>query len=541
MAEIKEIGATAVEDVDVSHLHHRTAGAKEEMVLSVALTDAVAKDNISMTSKSILKLYGILSVITFACCMNGYDGSVMSSLNAMDTWHDYFNVGTVGSEIGLVTAIYSAGSTIGCAFASPGGDIYGRRFGISLGSAIILIGTIVQASTTTLSGFIGGRFLVGLGVPIVTTSGPTYLIEMAYPTWRGACGGLYNVLSWYIGALTASWSCYGLGFLNNNWSWRVPLIIQAVPAVICMLAVWLLPESPRWLFMHDRYDEGRKILIKYHGDGNEDSAVVKLECEEIQASVVFARGLANGQKWWDFRVLWSSWRISYRFWLVMLVSVFSQFIGGAMSYYMPSIYTSLGIDGQQKQLLLTGLNQVIGIGFGCLGSFMVDWWGRRPLFLWGTFLTGLVYLVMNVLAARAGSHIGNGAGYAFITMTFLYGAIFSFCWTPLQALYPAEIMRNDFRIKGMAAQGLISSVAGFVNLYAFPIALDNITWRTYTIYLVIHFVEWAFMWYGLVETKGRSIEELDEIFEAPHPVKASLQKTSVVYVKGVGVKVEEGV
>lgn len=470
--------------------------------------------------------------------MNGYDGSVMSSLNAMKPFHKHFKVGMEGAGIGQITAIYSVGQVVGCLFSAPAADIMGRRFGMSIGSAVVLIGSIIQASTNSPGAFVSGRFLVGLGVTILTTSAPPYLVEIAYPTWRGIGGGLYNVCSWYVGALTASWTTYGTGHLTSNWSWRIPLIVQAVPALICMVVVWLLPESPRWLVMHGRMADARQVLVKYHGDGNEDSAVVMLECEEIQASVDFAHELTSGQKWWDVSILWSTRRIVYRMWLVLLVTVFAQFIGGAMGYYMPTIYESLGIDGQQKQLLLNALSQVVGFVFGLLGSTTVDSFGRRKLFLWGTFLTGCTYLVMNVLAARANGHIGAAAGYTFITMTFLYGAIFSFCWTPLQALYPAEILRNDFRVKGMAAQGFLAGLAGFLNLYAFPIALQNIGWRVYTIFLVIHALEWVAMWWGVVETKGRSIEELDEIFNDPHPVKKSLQKTEVVFARGIGVKVE---
>jgi MFS family permease len=221
--------------------------------------------------------------------------------------------------------------------------------------------------------------------------------------------------------------------------------------------------------------------------------------------------------------------------LVLLVTFFSQFIGGSISYYMPVVYENLGITSSSKQLLLNALNTVVGFVFGLAGSWTVESFGRRNLFLWGTFLTGLCYLVMNVFASLADGHISNSMGYGFIFMSFLYGAIFSFCWTPLQALYPTEVLRNDIRVKGMAAQGVLSGLGGFINMYATPVALNNIGWKTYTIFLVIHFVEWAFMYFFLVETKGRSLEELDEIFTDPKPVKKSLQKKKVIVEGGLGV------
>lgn len=112
----------------------------------------------------------------------------------------------------------------------------------------------------------------------------------------------------------------------------------------------------------------------------------------------------------------------YRIWLVVLVTTFSQFIGGAViSYYMPTILQDVGITGSNQQILLNALNTVFSFLSGIAGSFTVDKFGRRQLFLWGTFLTMLSYIPINVLAAQANGHIGHGAGYAFIAMIFSYG------------------------------------------------------------------------------------------------------------------------
>lgn len=462
----------------------------------------------------------------------------MSSLNAMTPFHTFFDVAMDGSDIGLIFAMYSVGQILGCLFSAPAADILGRRFGMCCGSTVIVVGTIIQETTSTIGGFMGGRLLVGLGVTIVTTAAPVYLIEMAYPSWRGIGGGLFNVCGWYVGALTASWTTYGTGYISNNWSWRIPVIIQAVPAAAAMIIVWLLPESPRWLMMHGKPEEARRVLVKYHGEGREDSAVVLLEMNEIQASIDYARELKGSQVWYDFRILVNSRQSLYRMWLVLLVTVFSQFIGGSISYFMPVIYEKLGITSSRQQLLLNAISTVVSFVSGLAGSCTVDWFGRRQLFLWGTFLTGCAYLAMNVIAARSEGSVSTAMGYTFIVFSFLYGVFWSFCWTPLQCLYPTEVLRNDMRVKGMSAQGLLAGLAGFINMYATPVALANIGFWTLTIFLVIHFVELLAMYLTVVETKGRSLEEIESIFLAPNPVKMSLQKKEVIVKRGVGVKGE---
>jgi MFS family permease len=161
----------------------------------------------------------------------------------------------------------------------------------------------------------------------------------------------------------------------------------------------------------------------------------------------------------------------------------------------------IGITGSNQQLLMNALNTVFSFLGGVFGSFMVDRLGRRNLFLWATFLTGLCYITLNIIAwkASATGHVSTGTGYAFIAMIFLYGIFYSFgcrCFTlsenrlvlifilgtPLQALYPAEILTNEMRAKGMAFQGFMGGVASFINQYATPVALKNIGWKTYTIF-----------------------------------------------------------
>ncbi|KAG7118871.1 Lactose permease like protein [Verticillium longisporum] len=523
----------------VSEVGHTPSDIKEVKVQSVELADAIAKDQPDFRSRSMITLYALMLFATLNGCMNGYDGSVMSSINAMTQWHDYFGVGHTGSQLGLVMAIYTGGTTTGSVFSGFIVDTFGRRMGMATGAIFIIIGSIVQASSTTLAAFIGGRFIVGFGVPQCTTAAPMYIVEMAFPTWRGLAGGLYNVLGWYIGSLTASWSCYGLANIQGNMSWRIPYIIQAIPATIVVVLAFFIPESPRWLFGKGRNEQAKKVLVKYHGNGNDDSAVVRLECEEIQYSVETNAELRDG-KWWDYGVLFRTAASRYRMWLIFLISTFSQFTGGAViSYYLPTILQTVGITSPRQQLLMNGLNTVFSFCGGIVGSFFVDRVGRRPLLLWGVFLTGLIYVPINVLAGLADGNIERASGYAFIGMMFLYGIVSSFCWTPLQALYPAEVLSTDIRGKGLAANNLIAGLFGFINLYAIPTGLEDIGWRMYTILLSLHVVHWVLMWFVSVETMGRSLEELEEIFNDPTPVKRSKQFNKVVVGSGVGVKVTD--
>lgn len=133
--------------------------------------------------------------------MNGYDGTLMSSINAMDTFHDHFGTQMQGSGTGLLFSIYAIGNLVGAVFAAPASDTFGRRFGMSIGSLVIIVGTIIEAAASREAQFIGGRFLIGMGISLTNTAAPIYLVEVVLPQWRGIFGGLYNVVGYYTGAL----------------------------------------------------------------------------------------------------------------------------------------------------------------------------------------------------------------------------------------------------------------------------------------------------------------------------------------------------
>ncbi|KAJ4185339.1 hypothetical protein NW767_012985 [Fusarium falciforme] len=517
------------------------AASKTAKVQNVAYSDAIAKDNLSPRASSVCKLYAIIALVTLNNCGNGFDGTIMSSVNAMHPFHEFFGTEMQGASIGAVFALYSVGNILGCLVAAPASDFFGRRYGMVAGSIFVIIGAVIQAAAQNVGAFMAGRLFLGFGSTIAVTAAPIYLVEMSYPSWRGTLTGLYNVCGWYIGSLASTWTAYGTGRLTSNWSWRIPIMIQVVPAAIILCGVWFIPESPRWLMGHGKEEQARAVLIKYHGDSNPESAVVKLELEEMRASIEYQAEIDASQKWWDYRMLLDNKENLRRMYLLFLVAIFSQFIGGSViTYYMPVILENVGITSSSQQLLLNGVNVIFGFFSGMAGSFSVEKFGRRRLFLWGTFLTGLVYIPINVIAAKSHGHVDTSTGYAFIAMIFLYGIFWSFCWTPLQSLYPSEVLRNDIRAKGMAASGFFSGVSGFINTYATPIALQKIGWKTYTIFLILHFVEWVLMYFAIVETKGRSLEEIDEIFKSANPVKTSKQKHEVYIKDGTGVTADLG-
>ena len=162
--------------------------------------------------------------------------------------------------------------------------------------------------------------------------------------------------------------------------------------------------------------------------------------------------------------------------------------------------------------------------FALCGAALVDRVGRRPLMLGSMAGCTIVWIGMTIATSQfaQSGETNQSAATATIAMIFLFGFVYSLGITPLQALYPVEVLSFEMRAKGMAFSSLAVNAGGLLNSYAWPISLAKIGWHTYIVFVVWDAIQFAVFYFLMPETKKRTLEELDTIFEAPNPVKASL-------------------
>lgn len=263
---------------------------------SVTLQNSVSYQYILILEQ----LYLCLLIATINSCINGYDGSLMGAINSYPQYRKYFNFdehkGTPAT--GIVYAIYTIGNLVGSFFAGPATDFRGRKWGMFIGTAIIMVGACVQATCTNLGGFMGGRFVLGFGVAITSTAGPAYVSEMAHPVYRGVCTGVFNTF-WYVGGIPGSFVPYGTSKINSTMAWRIPIWLQMIFAGIVLFASPFLPETPRWLIANDRHEEALDTMAKYHGEGSRNSPIVMLEYKEMVEDISVT---GSDKRWWDYSV-----------------------------------------------------------------------------------------------------------------------------------------------------------------------------------------------------------------------------------------------
>ncbi|KAF8915262.1 general substrate transporter [Mucidula mucida] len=489
------------------------------------------------TSIASLKLFAILTVAFMGSVANGFDGQVMSAVNGMQQYLDYFKIdgkdagGGVGTVTALIFGIYSIGQIVGVAVAGPVTDFFGRRGGMFTGSIIIIVGAVVITVAKTQDYLLAGRFVLGFGVSITTTAAPAYVVEMSPPQWRGRLTGLYNTF-YYTGSILCTGITIATGRMSSTTSFRAPLAIQIVPAGILTIFVWLLPESPRWLMATGKTERARAILAKYHGNGDTNAPLVALQMREFEESI----GLdASDKRWWDYSELVNTRNARYRTFMMLLMGFFGQWSGNGLGYFLTILFKNAGANTQERRLVLNFINTLVSASGALLGTSLTDKVGRRTMWFWGTLMSAGMLAVVTGCTAKWGAEGSNPAGAnAAIAFIFLFGWVYSFTYTPLQALYPSECLAYNTRAKGMAMYSFAVSCASFVNTYAGPIALDRIKWKYYIVYIAWDIFECLMIYLFAVETKGRTLEELDEIFSDPHPVRASVAKQKVAFVEKAG-------
>jgi len=522
-----EISATDTPFVAVGHGETaKLEGAKLREVFNAELFAAIEETKIERWSKTSLHLYFGIFVAFCCACANGYDGSLMGSVLAMSHYQDVFHTGTDGQKVSVVVSLYTVGSMVAAPFSAVLSDMLGRRKCMFVGGWIIILGSIVITTSSKLGQFIAGRFILGAGIQVMVVSAPAYAVEISPPHWRGRAVGFYNC-GWFGGSIPAAVITYGCNFIDSNNQWRIPFICQCFASVIVIIAIWFIPESPRWLMAHDRTDEAVAFLAKYHGNGDPNARLVRLEIEEMKEGI---RIDGIDKRWWDYRPFLTSHSGRWRFLQVIMISVFGQWSGNGLGYFNPTLFKTIGYKSSSTQLLLNIINSIVSAIGALTAVLFTDRMPRRPVLVYGTFACAISLAIFAGLTHPVATN-GNFTatmGKTALAFYYLFNVIFSFSYTPLQGVVPSEALETTTRAKGLALSGFIVSLISFISQYATPIGIANISTNYIWIFVGWDIIESICWYFFCVEAQGRTLEELEWVYTQPDPVKASKQFEKVV-------------
>ncbi|KAL2067795.1 hypothetical protein VTL71DRAFT_15891 [Oculimacula yallundae] len=412
-------------------------------------------------------------------------------------------------------------------------DKWGRRPSLLLAAGVTCLGVTIQCATKGhLDGLYVGRLVAGFGVGAANMLTPLYVSENAPRAIRGGLTGLHQLFS-TIGVMLSFWVNYG-SYRNvklqkiNNSTWLVPLALQAIPALCLFIGVFFCNESPRWLAKTDDWEKATEVLSRITNLPR-DHPYVQMELNEMREQLENERRLIGGAGFRDLqREMWTIKGNRKRALISVGLMVCQQLTGtNAINYYAPLIFKNLGIVGTDTGLFATGIYGIVKmVSCAAFLLFAADSLGRRRSLLWTSIAQGCAMFIIAFYIRFKPPVKGEpipGVGYLALASIFLFAAFFQFGWGPCPWIIASEIPTARLRAMNASLAAATTSLFNFVVAQAVPHMMETVGENGYGTYLIFGsfcFSMFFFVWFLIPETKGLSLEKMDDLFGVTELAKA---------------------
>jgi len=424
----------------------------------------------------------------------GYDTGVIAGALLQIT--PDFGLGSF--ESGLVVAAVPIGAVFGAWYASRYSDRQGRRTLILTAAVIFIIGAIASALAPGTGILVISRIVIGGAIGVASAVAPVYISEIAPPDIRGRLVTFFQ-LAVTVGILVAY--LVGLAFADTNEGWRWMVGLGAVPAIALAIGIVRLPASPRWLLMKGREQDAREALQRVRTEGPE---AIELEIKEIESSMNIHEG-----SWRDLL------KPSVKAALVVGIglAILQQVTGiNTVIYYAPTIIQETGINSDASSILASLSVGIVNVLMTVVALRLLDSRGRREMLFIGVsgisislFLLGLAFLI---------GADSTGATLLAIFSLMMFVSSFAISLGPIFWLLNAEIYPLSVRSKAASAGTMTNWFFNFVVSLTFLPLIDLLSQTgAFWFYGAIGLLTLWFCWKFVPETKGRSLEQINDIFE----------------------------
>ena len=459
----------------------------------------------------------ITLIATLGGLLFGYDTAVISG--TVGALKSFFIEPQGLSELAAnsLLGFTVSSALIGCIIGGLSGGLIakqlGRKKGMTIAALLFLISaigssmpefgfdTIGNGSHIHLTQFMIYRVIGGIGVGLASMLSPMYIAEMAPAEKRGGLVS-WNQFAIIFGMLIVYFVNYFIATQgDDNWlntiGWRYMFASESIPAITFLILLNFAPESPRWLVLNNKEKIGLRILENINGKAKAEKVLNDIK-SSIQHHV--------SAKLLSFGVLLIV--------IGILLSVFQQFVGiNVVLYYAPEIFRTMG-SGTDAALLQTIIVGIINLSFTVVAIKTVDKFGRKPLQIMGA-------LAMSVSMFALGfAFFSNNVGTMALVFMLTYVAAFALSWGPVTWVLLAEIFPNKIRGKALAIAVAAQWVANYLVSWSFPMMNDSTYLSNtfnhgfaYWIYGLMGLLAAIFVWKWVPETKGKSLEEIEKLWE----------------------------
>lgn len=446
----------------------------------------------------------------------GYDTGLINDLLEMKYVYTTFASNKqyfTTHERALITAILSLGTFFGALAAPIISDSYGRKFSIIISSGIIFnVGNVLQIASTEITLLCIGRFVSGLAVGILSAIVPLYQAE-ASPKWvRGSVVFTYQwAITW--GLLIASAICQGTRRMTNSGSYRIPIGVQFLWALILVFGMLFLPESPRYYVQKDNLPKALTSLSKLRRLPQDDTDLIE-ELVEIKANYDYELSFGKTTILDCFRAGGGRHKQKLRMATGMGVQFFQQCSGvNFIFYYGVNFFATTGIE---NFYIMSFVTYLVNMVFTIPGIILVDTIGRRKLLIWG----GIGMSLSNFIIAICGVSISGKEINAALSVSFscLFIVFFAGSWGGGTWALCSDIFSISIRQKAVALTAATNWFVNFIFAYITPYLIDTGN-HTAAIGNKIFFIWSGCMAFGVIfvytcvyETKGLKLEEVDFMY-----------------------------
>lgn len=434
----------------------------------------------------------------------------------MDYWLKLFSTGAVdddgkpaitSSQKSLIVSILSAGTFFGALLGAPMGDLVGRRMGMILSSIVFIFGVILQTAATAIPLFTAGRFFAGLGVGLISMLIPLYQSETA-PKWiRGTIVGTYQ-LAITFGLLLAAIVDNSTGGRNDSGSYRIPVAVQFAWGIIMIVGMAILPESPRYLIKVGRYEKAAKALSRLRRlDSSHPTLVAELA--EVRANHEYELSLGSSSYGETVKGT-----IGKRLLTGCMLQALQQLSGvNFIFYYGTSFFKNSGIENGFTITLIVNIVNVVST---FPGLYLVEKWGRRSLLLFGAIGMFICqFIVASVGTALPDSKVANKVLIAFVCF-YIY--FFASSWGPVAWVVTGELYPLKSRAKCLSMTTATNWLFNWAIAYATPYMVDDdegsagLGSKVFFVWGSFCLMACFFVWFLIYETKGLTLEQVDELY-----------------------------
>lgn len=398
-------------------------------------------------------------------------------------------------QLGIAVSTVALGCMLGAAGAGFVSDRLGRKKVLILAAALFLVSALLTAIPTTLWFFVFARFVGGVGIGFASPVAPVYIAEVAPAHIRGRLVTL-NQLAITFGMLSAyavDWLLAGAGTAawRDAQAWRWMFASEALPALLFLVALFPVPESPRWLIKKGLLDRAREVLVRVggaeHAEGEMREILETVEHEEASLGQLFRRPLLLPMM------------------IGILIMVFSQATGlQAVTQYCPKLLLELGFESEASAMLGMVLVGVVLFGSTILTMMGIDQLGRRPLLLASSL--GVAFALL-LFAVEFQFHIFPNwviLGVVLCSIVSYAIGIGPCSWLVISEIFPTKV-----RGRASAICTFSNWLTDYVILLVFPVLQEWSQVGTFVLFAGLTLTFMTVLMRLLPETKGKTLEQIE--------------------------------